>query len=126
MKQSIFTTLLGYSFFIILSFAVLFDPTEMALGSKIIELSPFLIATAEVLGNVIWILGVLYLIVLFGCVALLFSEDVYKEAADKAKANPEELKPFKKSWADFPKFLISFTIAVIANHCWRSTTAWAG
>jgi hypothetical protein len=53
------SSILGYCILGLVLFAVLFDPTEMGLGNKFITLSDGILAIAEVLGNTVWLVGIL-------------------------------------------------------------------
>ncbi len=48
-------TILQYTLPALLLFAVLFDPSEVAIGSSVIDLPVFMISIAEMIGNTIWI-----------------------------------------------------------------------
>ena len=75
-------------------FAVLFDPSEMALGLTFFpDTSLILLSIAEIIGNVLWLLGVLWLILSAILIGALFVpkylEDMIKQAVEDVQSQGE-------------------------------------
>jgi len=56
---------------ILITFAVLFDPTELNLGGTLINVPIAIQTIAELIGNITWIIGAIYLIITIGMLAYL-------------------------------------------------------
>ena len=106
--------LIGTALYVSLIFAVLFDPTEAALGSSLIALPQFALATAEILGNVTWLIGLLYFFVTILFLALLVFRD-FREEYVALVVKGGAAKGFKAKWHRFfsvPFFAIMAVIAI--------------
>ena len=106
-KSTVGTKILGYSIMVMVLFAVLFDPTEMALGAKYVTLSASALTLAEVIGNFTWVFGVLYMVVAFGAGCVLFTD----EALDGALKDTSTFKALLPKWY---KTLLSY-VSIVAS-----------
>jgi hypothetical protein len=122
------SSILGYCILGLVLFAVLFDPTEMGLGNKFITLSDGILAIAEVLGNTVWLVGILWLIIAFGSLMCLFSNDIFKEGynAEKLKDTSFFKAISRKPWYEVPKQLLFLGFAIIAlgSGFWFTGSTW--
>jgi hypothetical protein len=118
--------LLGYVLLALVLFAVLFDPTEMALGGDYITLSAGMLSFAEIVGNFVWLFGVLYAIIIFGVVTLFVDDDNFEKALEQNR-DAGLLKGYAKKWYELPHFVLNMTIALIAigSGFWFTGTALA-
>lgn len=125
MKVTLTHKVVGYIIFLLMAFAVFFDPTEMALGAKFITLPTGLLSIAEVLGNVTWVIGILYCLIAIGSLMTLFNSEVYDETMVKAKANGD-IKHYRKKWFELPLFFIVMSMAIVAlgSGFWFTGSAW--
>lgn len=127
-------------------FTILFDPTNLALGTKLFILPDFMLGLAEIFGNIIWVLGVLFLIVIMVImvimVALFSDEDLRKtirDGVDRAIERGEDnITPYtitnkkgdvivgKFEWRHKILFPISCASAIIAmgSGFWFTGTTW--
>lgn len=121
-QATVGSKILGYTILILVSFAVLFDPTEMALGSKYVELSAGWLSFAEVVGNVTWVAGVLYMIVAFGGAVIIFSE----EALNSSLKNVKSWKAYKPKWYGGLSMLFGIGMSLIAlgSGFWFTGAMW--
>ncbi len=65
-------------------FVILFDPTNLAIGTKLLTLPDFVLGLAEIFGNLIWLLGVLFFILASWFVFIIVNEDEIKKITKDA------------------------------------------
>jgi len=117
--------LLGTALYVGLLFAVFFDPTEAALGSSLVTLPQFALTTAEILGNVTWLIGLLYLFVTVLFVALLLDITPREEyVASVIKGGGA--KGLKAKWHRFfsVPFFASMAVIAIGSGFWFTGFFW--
>lgn len=113
MKHSL-AKIIGTALYVGLLFAVFFDPTEAALGSLLVTLPPFALAFAEILGNVTWLIGLVYAAATAYFIWILVEEDNRENYVGKVIKNGNE-KGLKKKWHFWltrPLFTITALIAI--------------
>ncbi len=136
------TKLLTYSLPVIMWFIIMFDPSGIALGSTLITLPPFLLGTAELLGNMIWVLGLILLIISGVLITLLAIRDLFEKLVeDTIKATAAAgvvVSKYTLVDKDGNKFLreqafrvkainivnIIFSFLAIGTGFWFTGTAW--
>lgn len=59
---------------VLIWFVILFDPTEQAIGTTFLTLPTFMLVSAEILGNIVWILGLIFFVTATFLIILLFNE----------------------------------------------------
>ena len=113
LKETLGAKLLGYGILAMVMFAVLFDPTEMALGSKYVELSAGWLSFAEVVGNFTWVFGIIYMLVILGAGAAIFSEEALQKAIKEAQ-DEKTFKAFRARWYKSIMSYVSMGLSLVA------------
>ena len=104
---------IGWVVYALILFTVLFDPTEAAFGASFLELPAFLLIMAQGLGNIIWVIGVLYVFIVAIVLAMLFSDDLFEKALETNKKD-SQLKAYKVTWNTYPSVTIAFLGSTLA------------
>ncbi len=73
--------------YILMIFAVLFDPSELALGSGFVTLPSLALAMAQGLGNIMWIGGTGFMVVLIFSFWLLLDNGAFQTSLTKSIEN---------------------------------------
>lgn len=119
------TSIAGVIVYIAVIFAVLFDPTQLALGSQLVTLPAGLLVLAEGLGNILWFVGVLFL-ALTAIATIMWLSD---EAFEKFIANVTESNTFHKykpKWHKLPRAAVSLVMSftALASGFWFTGFFW--
>jgi len=77
--------IVGNMIFLIVTFTFLFDPSEAALGLSLFPTIPTpFITTADIFGNMLWLLGVVYFMLSIILAAVVFYDDVFEKTIKKS------------------------------------------
>jgi len=112
MKNSITLTISGIVINIFLMFAVLFDPTELALGSQFVTLPGFAEVIATGLGNIAWILGALFMLFSVMLAIGLLTDAGMEGALEEARK--KNFEQFKVKWYRIPMLCLGITGSLLA------------
>lgn len=129
--------------FIFIWFTVLFDPSNLALGTKLISLPDFILGLAEIFGNLVWLLGFTFFIVGILLIITFFIEDEMKKMINEGlnKIPKEDIreggpfiindkfnKPMFKRFKWWHKILLPLNIVgsliAIGSGFWFTGTGW--
>ena len=113
MKHTITITISAFVIYATMIFTVLFDPSELALGAQFITLPAFLSVMAEGLGNITWLVGILYLFITIIAVVLLSADEAFDNMIAKCKAD-ESFKNYKMKWRTIPMIIIGLIVSLVA------------
>ena len=124
-------------------FIILFDPTAAALGSKLIILPDFMIGLAEITGNIIWMLGLLFFIIAILLILIIFEESGMMKSTKAAvntitEKDMHDITPFdlvnEKGEKLFKKIQLrqkilfyintTFSLIAIGSGFWFTGTCW--
>jgi len=71
-------TIIGYVLLLLMTFTIFFEPNGEALGLKVFPSTPTsLIILAEILGNLAWLLGLVWVIVSILLLVIIFNEEIF-------------------------------------------------
>ena len=112
MKNTKLLTVSGVVVNVFLMFAVLFDPTELALGSQFVTLPGFAEVIATGLGNITWILGVMFMFFSAMLFLAMTTDDGMEGALAQAKKTG--WKKFKPKWYSIPLLCLGLIGSLLA------------
>lgn len=110
---------------------IAFDPDSASYGTQLLgaeNISPYIIGAAGFIGNLLWFIGILFLIGSILVFVVSINEDLLKLEAATAKADPEKWKKWgKKRWYSASLMGISVIGAVFAlgSGFWFFGLTWA-
>jgi len=104
---------IGFAIYSITIFAVLFDPTEAALGAQFMDVGPIASTIAQALGNITWILGILYALISLAAIAFMASAKAFEQCLESTREDGT-IKNYKEGSTTWMLAIFSGCGALIA------------
>jgi hypothetical protein len=117
--------IIGNVIAVLVMFTVLFDPTGAALGMHFYEVGPAGQGFAEIVGNVLWVLGICYILITAMMLLIMFGPDGLETYAAKL-TEQGKIKLHKPRWyrSIFTTIFGAFALIAIGSGFWFTGFFW--